>query len=613
MNKRYTIEDLKELDITNISRVLYDSLNEFEPYRPTFENAIWFAFVLWIASVEKDSSNQTLDFCSVEAFEDAAFNSHESIFGRVMNDAYYNWDLVTRDLYRYDEKELAAFILFCKPDDKYEEKSLTPDCVIRLANSILMPEKDDYILDMSSGYGEYSINTATSYPETNYVGIELDSYKYEISNIRFSVFRFVSGFDGTGRYIHKSRNWFSGFSYYSDGGIDVYRMDFNEENREFDRVFSNNLKIETTPNIRYSQNRIAEEFGLQRDELKKVSSDWIICLISTTAINEKGRIAMVMSLGSLKKLSDRPAREYLIKNGLIEKIVVLPNRLFPKCIFPTAMVVISRGNKKVSFYDASNMGEMFRSSSGRLSCRLTDENIDKITSAFVDNDSKAIHINNSTIEEKLFSLDVRKLMSDDSDDSNMCTLADIVYDVKRGIQIKAKELDEYYSPISTGIQYITPSNIKNGILDLTSNPTYLDWSLPKKFSKYYAHSEDILLNKIGSPIKTAIVPDEGSNCLVVNGNLYVISIKHSLANPYYVAAFLESDAGADALNSITTGGIIGSVSIEELLKMKIPLPEKEIQDRVAKKYKDILEETIELQKKFEATVQKRRNVFSNEI
>ena len=52
--------------------------------------------------------------------------------------------------------------------------------------------------------------------------------------------------------------------------------------------------------------------------------------------------------------------------------------------------------------------------------------------------------------------------------------------------------------------------------------------------------------------------------ILANGNLYIIELDESRANPYYIKAFFDSEQGIAALKSITVGATIPNIGVDTL-------------------------------------------------
>lgn len=64
-----------------------------------------------------------------------------------------------------------------------------------------------------------------------------------------------------------------------------------------------------------------------------------------------GRCAFVLPNGVLSSDPEKGIREYLLDAGMIECVIILPDKMFEATSIPTCVIVFSCGNKSVKFYD----------------------------------------------------------------------------------------------------------------------------------------------------------------------------------------------------------------------------------------------------------------------
>ena len=166
----------------------------------------------------------------------------------------------------------------------------------------------------------------------------------------------------------------------------------------------------------------------------------------------------------------------------------------------------------------------------------------------------------------------------------------------RGAPLRAEALDKMSSPLPTDVQFLMLANIRDGIID--ANLPYLT-GIENKLKKYCLKNHCIILSKNGKPFKVAIAEVKDGHSILANGNLYIIEPDEEKVDPYYLAAFFESEEGIAALESITVGATIPNIGVEQLKKLVIPVPPLEEQARVAKEYKNLKDELMLLNLRIE--------------
>ena len=77
----------------------------------------------------------------------------------------------------------------------------------------------------------------------------------------------------------------------------------------------------------------------------------------------------------------------------------------------------------------------------------------------------------------------------------------------------------------------------------------------------------------------------------------------------YIKAFLESEAGQNALKGISVGAALPNISVEALKKLIIPLPDMEEQTRIRKEYQAAQDEVVILKRRLEKAQDRLAHVF----
>ena len=175
-------------------------------------------------------------------------------------------------------------------------------------------------------------------------------------------------------------------------------------------------------------------------------------------------------------------------------------------------------------------------------------------------------------------------------------IEELVRDLRRGITLSAAENDTYVGTGST--KCITPMSLSNGVI---AKAYYFDEeNFQRKVN--YAHRGDLLINKSGKPIRTAVADDT----YVVIGNIYILSINYGSLDPYYIKCFLESPNGQAELMKYAVGENSPMLTVANVQKVEIPVYDKDEQnemERRSQQYTRALQEAIykmdELQEMFE--------------
>ena len=213
---------------------------------------------------------------------------------------------------------------------------------------------------------------------------------------------------------------------------------------------------------------------------------------------------------------------------------------------------------------------------------MSESDIDCIVKACNENSDISKTVSLDAIAEENYCLTPSRYLTHKSisiDDG--VPFGSIIKSVTRGAQLSAAVLDGLVSVKETNNQYLMLSNIQNGLI--SKELPYLS-KLDETLEKYCIEDDDLILSKNGAPYKVAIAHPEPGKKVLANGNLYVIKIDKTKANPIYVKAFFESELGIESLQRISMGSIVPNISLSELKNVMIPLPSLEKQNEFAERY-----------------------------
>lgn len=81
------------------------------------------------------------------------------------------------------------------------------------------------------------------------------------------------------------------------------------------------------------------------------NANFAFVLTALDRMKPGGRCAFVLPCGVLSGDPEKEVREYLIDAGMVERVIVLPGKMFEATSIGTCVIVFSTGNKVVKFYD----------------------------------------------------------------------------------------------------------------------------------------------------------------------------------------------------------------------------------------------------------------------
>lgn len=140
-------------------------------------------------------------------------------------------------------------------------------------------------------------------------------------------------------------------------------------------------------------------------------------------------------------------------------------------------------------------------------------------------------------------------------------------------------------------------NLKHGELDLRDIQT-----IPKATSDYLKrsnlHKGDLVISYVGTVGEMAVIDEDNKYHLAPN--VAKISVKRNRVNPWFLKEYLFSHAGKQEIANQTASTTQAALSMGNLRKLKIILPEKSEQDQIVAKLsgiqKFICDEKIHLTK-----------------
>ena len=529
---------------------------------------------------------------------------------------------------RFNEDELLAFILFAFDFNYYLNKksekekkiimSPLPNSLSKLSFKLLDIKDNDYVLNFYSELGNFAIESFLNSPSINIRGIEDFFLTRNISilraslisdNIRFSditpnyfeevesedieiescteLFRIKPAFEYSPK--QKVDKIFSNLALISNYFFNsLYISEFYQYNKRgkeevteiYKRYLCNDLKI---------SNEIVENASLE----------WLsyIKIVEEQLKDEGKALSLVESEILYDYNNNEKIREYFIKKGYIEAIILLPERIMFDINASLALIVFSKGNKKIRFVDASNFGKAKKIKEKKITI-LRDSDVDEIINLLNNDTNSKVAISKEIkdFSENYYNLGVDINIDPSSIDPSKKTIRGIplkklIKNIMRGSQISSEELEEYRATEKTSNIYLSISDINDGLIDFKNIETYLK-NIPENQEKFLVKNEYILLSKYGKSPKLAIVKNLGEEKVIVSGNLIIIEVDKKEIDPYYLAALFSSKKGIKILKEAYSikakDKENATLSIKKLKELRIPIPSQEICIEIAYEYERIL-------------------------
>ena len=563
------LKRLEEIDTSDISEAINRELRIMSGDNKSRYSTI-LAYILY--RVAKDNIK---DLDSIELFESSC-DVDSSIKMELNYYCHDIWPVLDRlKIYGFDEDNLLAYLLFNNDLEDSIKEASTPRGILKLAAKILDVQKNESVLELCSGKGNFFVELALLRENIKYTGIELSMANNFIANIRASLLeRDIS-------------------SVLSDA------MTYKAENKA-DKLFANYPFLINVPDME----NIVKDFVDFPDNIKRVSADWVFNLKLVEQMKYGGKAVAIMKNGTTWNSTDKKIREYFIENGLIEATVLLPAKLFPGTSIATTLVIFSHGNTNIKMIDAV---ENF-TKEGRRNV-LSDNDISDILDLLKKDGKNSITISIKEIAENDYIINASRYLEKAPEIKDGVEIESIVKSITRGAQLRASDFDENKSNEPTDYRYIMLSNINDGDIYFTDNQYLKD--IQPNLKKFCVRNNSIVLTKTGSAdFKSAVVQVAEDTEILATGNMFILEIDETKANPYYLQALFDSELGRALFKSIYVGSVIPTISLEKLRKLEIPLPSIEEQNIIGEKYKEELERIADLKEKLETSREKLKRIYN---
>lgn len=568
MNITY-LKRLEKLDTSGISEAIDRELRVIAGDNKSRYSTV-LAYILYRAS--KDNIK---DLDSIELFESSC-DVDSSIKMELDYYCHDIWPVLDRlKIYGFDEDNLLAYLLFNNDLEDSLREASTPRGILKLAAKILDVQENESVLELCSGKGNFFVELALLRENIKYTGIELSMANNFMANIRASVLERDISLFLSDAMTYKAKN-------------------------QADKLFANYPFLINVPDME----NIVKDMEMLPDNIKRASSDWIFNLKLVEQMKSGGKAVAVMTNGTTWNSTDKKIREYFVKSGFIEATILLPPKLFPGMSVATTLVIFSHGNTNIKMIDA---GENF-TKEGRRNV-LSDNDISDILDLLQKDGKNSITISIKEIEENDYIINASRYLEKAPEIKDGAAIANIVKSITRGAQLRASDLDENKSAEHTNYRYIMLSNINDGDIYFTDNQYLKD--IQTNLKKFCVRNNSIVLTKTGSPdFKSAVVQVAEGMEILATGNMFILEIDETKANPYYVQALFDSELGRALFKSIYVGSAIPTIPLEKLRKLEIPLPLLEEQNIIGEKYKEELERIAELKEKLLTSRKKLKQIYN---
>lgn len=467
-----------------------------------------------------------------------------------------------------DKEDLRAVVLsgvYTEFLGRFGDELFTPSCVARLAVRLLDVHSDERVADLCCGVGRFLLEAANSGGSDIY-GIDINPQAAMMAKATLAL-------AGT------------------SGEIEVGDVLSHASKGSYDKVFSSfpfGMRLSNLDGngAYYDMAKSGKEgFG------RPLSADWLFALAAYDSLSEGGSALVVMTNGALSNGADACARKYFVDNSMVKAVIALPGALFQSTSIPVTAVLIGENEGSVRVVDASDLCVPKRRWNW-----MGDDEIDEVLRRLEEDGVNSRSVSQEEFARNEYNLSPARYLGRELELENPASIGDIALAIERGAGYRASELDDMATLEDTGMSYLKLGDICDGIIG--GNLSHLG-KLDPKTQKQWLRTGDLVISKNGAPFKVAVADVPEDRKVLANGNLYIIRLDPSKADPYYVAAFLASEDGKEVMNRETVGTAIPNLPLANLRRMQISLPPLEKQKRIGELYHARLDEIEVLRIKLE--------------
>lgn len=433
----------------------------------------------------------------------------------------------------------------------------TPDSICNLAYAVLDIEDGDRVADFGCGRGDFLTGATSKASGLHLYGIDNNREVAVLASVRLDLL---------------ADNW----------DIEIGDMLEMEAAGPFDKVFSN-FPFGMRPAFMRGKGEYYESLRSGKDGIgRPASADWLFNKLAFDSLSEDGKAVTVMANGAAFNGGDMQARKYFVNNGMIQAVVALPANLFPGTGIATVLVVLGKNDGPIRMVDAADL-----SVSGRRWDTIGDDEIVAILSRLETDGDYSRLVNAEELAAAEYNLSPTRYLGRSIELENASCIGDLALSIERGASITARDLDMLTVDEDTGLSFLRLSDITDGCIgDDLPHLRELD----SKTEKQWLRTGDLIVSKNGAPFKIAVAEVPEGKTILANGNLYIIRLDTERIDPYFVAAFLASDDGKELMERMVVGTTIPNLPLRNLKDIQLPVPNKDVQNAVARQYRARLDE-----------------------
>lgn len=480
------------------------------------------------------------------------------------------------ELTQSDLKNMLNYLLI--EYETNDDRVVTPQPIKELMVKMIEPKEKMRIADYYTGLGSIIISFNEEYKKYNpsYYGEELHIDSFMISKLLMIV-NDVKNFDIKNK--------------------DIFQFE-NSHHNCFDYILMDAPFSVST--------ELRENVVLKYGVPSKMAVDWANYQLALYNLNETGKAIVTSTVGALFRTSDSKIRSAIVREDLIEAVILLPTSIYSNTAISTALIVFNNAKceerkGKILFIDAA---KLFARKNRRQNS-ITEEGIKKIIEVY--KSGKAIEgfscfANLLEIEKNDYNLNANVYINAKVIEHKLGDriLLKEIAEILPGVQISTNEMESL--KINPTHYFLNIKNIQEECIIYDDEQKIRDKKV-NWYGRYDIQAGDIIMATKGTTSRLIVVPEEYKESFISN-NLTIIRVKKNQYDPYVLAKYFNSDIGKLILENITTGTTIKVINASKLGNIEVPYYEKDILELAGnrirqnqKEYKRRLQEAIE---KYEA-------------
>lgn len=430
--------------------------------------------------------------------------------------------------------------------------STTPDCICRLAATVLPRQNYDHIIEFCTGVSLFSVKLmrylcpkmpAVPAERMSYSGQELDSQLSAISELLL----LLNGFSPV-----EIQNT-DALSFMAEGTAKKSSLILA------DIVMQENFVYSISPGDR----------RFDAYDKPALYYDWALILNILSLLDVRGNACVIVTKGALVRKKERSLREFVTRQHQLKAVITLPASLYPASALGAELLLLC-GKNEASTYEQETLFmdlSQYASRKNRYQNELSEDILKQLEQADRHEESSesfSIYVTEKEIAKNDYSWNPIKYLRKEVDAETGIPLSEVA-DITRGLQIDLKKLTAYTEDKSCF--FINIKDLKNGQISYESC-SRIEYN-EKWIGKYDIREDDILITAKGSALKIAIV---GSNWhpSFISSNLSRIRADREKYHPYLIYEFLNSPEGRRTLERIQSGTTIRVLNPSSVKSIRLP-------------------------------------------